>query len=158
MSRIYTGRYLSDTVTALKLFRAEVNVVSPTIDTNTRTRRVKALLPNPDGRLLPGTFARVDLGVSERSGVVMIPKEAILQRSDGSVLYRLVGEDRVERVQVQTGVHREDLVEVRGGVVAGDHVVVRGHTALIDGAAVSLRNADGSAAQASAPDSGRRDG
>ena len=141
-----------------EIFRAEVNVVSPTIDRNTRTRRVKALLPNPDGRLLPGTFARVDLGVSERSGVVMIPKEAVLQRSDGSVLYRLVGADRVERVRVQTGVHREELVEVRGAVAAGDQVVVRGHTGLIDGAAVSLRNADGTAAQASAPAPGLRDG
>lgn len=126
-----------------EVFAATVSVISPTIDTATRTRRVKAVVANPDGRLLPGTFARVDLGVSERAGVVMIPKEAVLERADGSVVYRLVGGDRVERIQVRTGVHRDALVEVRGEIRAGDPIVVRGHAGLIDGSAVSLRTADG---------------
>ncbi len=133
-----------------EVFRARVNVVSPTIERETRTRRVKAVLANGDGRLLPGTFARVDLGVAERSGVVMIPKEAVLQRSDGSVIFRLMGGDRVERLRVQTGIHRDELVEVRGAVRAGDWIVVRGQTALIDGSAVSLRNEDGTAFDAAA--------
>jgi len=80
--------------------------------------------------------------------VVMIPKEAVLERSDGSVVYRLLGEDRVERLRVETGVHRGDRVEVRGGVGDGDWIVVRGQTALIDGSAVSLRDADGAALSA----------
>ncbi len=126
-------------------FDARVTVVSPTIDPDTRTRRVKAELPNPEGRLLPGAFARVDLGVAERSGVVMVPKEAVLQRSDGSVLFRLVGEDRVERLRVEVGLHRGDLVEIRGELGAGDLVVVRGQTGLVDGAVVSRRNPDGTA-------------
>ena len=87
-----------------EVFAAEVNVVSPTIDPRTRTRRVKAVLANPEGKLLPGTFARVNLGVAERSNVVMIPKEAVLQRADGAVVFRLTGVDRVERLRVQTGV------------------------------------------------------
>lgn len=128
-----------------EVFAAEVSVVSPTIDASTRTRRVKALVANPEGRLLPGTFARVDLGVAEREGVVMIPKEAVLQRSDGSVVFRLVGTDRVERLRVETGSYRDALVEVRGEVDAGDRIVVRGQTALIDGSVVSLRSADGTA-------------
>jgi membrane fusion protein (multidrug efflux system) len=133
-----------------EVFGAEVTVVAPTIDPAARTRRVKAVLANPEGRLLPGTFARVDLGVAERSGVVMVKKEAVLQRSDGSVVFRLAGGDRVERVRVETGIHRDELVELRGGVAAGDWIVVRGHTALVDGAAVSLRNADGSETSAAA--------
>jgi membrane fusion protein (multidrug efflux system) len=133
-----------------EVFGAEVTVVAPTIDPAARTRRVKAVLANPEGRLLPGTFARVDLGVAERSGVVMVKKEAVLQRSDGSVVFRLAGGDRVARVRVETGIHRDELVELRGGVAAGDWIVVRGHTALVDGAAVSLRNADGSETSAAA--------
>jgi RND family efflux transporter MFP subunit len=126
-----------------QVFRAEVHVVSPTIDPATRTRRVKALLPNPDGRLLPGTFARVDLGVAEREGVVMVPKEALLQRADGSVLFRLAAPDRVERLKVETGIFQGDLVEVRGSVAAGDWIVVRGQTALVDGSPVALHDEKG---------------
>jgi RND family efflux transporter MFP subunit len=128
------------------VFRAEVSVVAPTIDAQTRTRRVKAVLPNPDGKLLPGTFARVGLGVAKRSGVVMIPKEAVQVAADGNVLFRVVGGDRVERLLVETGAYHEGLVEVRDGVAPGDWIVVRGQAALVDGSPVSLRQPDGSAA------------
>jgi RND family efflux transporter MFP subunit len=124
-------------------FQATVSSISPTIDERTRTLRVKAVLGNADGRLRPGTFARVDLGVAERSGVPMLPEEAVLERSDGSVVFRLVGSDRAERLRVQTGVHREGRVEVGEPIAIGDLVIVRGQVGLIDGARVSLRTADG---------------
>jgi membrane fusion protein (multidrug efflux system) len=130
-------------------FLAKVTVISPTIDVATRTLRVKAEIPNPDGRLRPGLFARADLGVASRPNVPMIPEDAVLQRSDGSVVFRLIDDDRVERVRIRTGVYRSGLVEVAEGLSPGDIVVVRGQTALIDGSAVSLRAKDGSLAPSS---------
>ncbi len=132
-----------------EVFEATVSAISPTLDPRTRTLRVKALLPNAEGRLRPGTFARVDLGVSERAGVTMIPEESVLQRSDGSVVFRLKGEDRVERLRIQTGIHRGGFVEAIGPLAVGDHVIVRGQVGLVDGAKVSLRTADGQPAVAS---------
>lgn len=135
-----------------EVFEAKVTVVSPTIDPSTRTLRVKAELANPDGRLRPGLFARADLGVAVREGVAMIPEEAVLQRADGAVAFRMVGSDRVERRTLELGVIREGLVEVRSGLEVGDRVVVRGQSELVHGAAVSVRDvagqpvADGSAA------------
>ena len=139
-------------------FRAEISTISPTIDPATRTLRVKAVLANPDGRLRPGLFARADLGVSERKGVTMVPEEAVLQRSDGPVLFRVRDDGRVERLVVQTGVTREGRVEVavegrtdgRAELAEGDRVVVRGHTDLIDGAAVTVRQPALEAASAGA--------
>ena len=124
-------------------FAAVVTVVSPTIDRLTRTLRVKAELSNGAGRLRPGLFAHVELGVSERGGVVMVPEEALLQRAEGAVLYRMVGTDRVERVRVVTGVFADGWVEVRGKLDASDRVVVRGQANLLDGGAVSIRSRDG---------------
>jgi hypothetical protein len=73
----------------------------------------------------------------------MVPKEALLLRSDGQVLFRLTESgDRVARVRVDVGRHRGELVEV-AGVEAGEYVVVRGQAGLIDGSPVSLRDADG---------------
>ncbi|MBW2275819.1 MAG: efflux RND transporter periplasmic adaptor subunit [Deltaproteobacteria bacterium] len=128
-----------------EVFAAVVTVIAPIIDPASRTLRVKAELANPAGRLRPGLFARADLGVSERSGVPMVPEDVILQRSDGAVVFRMAGAQTVQRVNVQLGVHRDGLVEIRAGLAAGDQVVIRGQTSLIDGSVVSLRNADGSA-------------
>ena len=125
-------------------FDGVVTVVSPTIDARTRTLRVKAQIANRDGRLRPGLFARVDLGIAVREGVLLVPEEAILLRADGSVVFRRGEEDRVERVLVETGEHRADRVEILRGLAAGDQVVTRGQAGLVDGVRVSPRNADGS--------------
>ena len=127
-----------------EIFRARVSVISPRIDPATRTLRVKGVLANPDGRLRPGLFARVDLGVSDRSGVAMIPEDAMLQRADGSVAFRLLDGNRVQRRVLATGVFQDGYVEVVDGLAIGDLVVVRGHAPLVDGAVVALRRPDGS--------------
>src|SRR5690606_13374091 len=126
-----------------EVFEARVSVVSPTIDPVTRTLRVKAELANPDGRLRPGLFARADLGIAVREGVAMIPEEAVLQRADGPVAFRLNGDGHVERRPLELGVIRDGRVEVRSRLEIGDRVVVRGQSDLVDGSPVSVRDVAG---------------
>jgi membrane fusion protein, multidrug efflux system len=128
-----------------EVFHAKVHVVSPRIDPATRTLRVKALVENPDRKLRPGLFARADLGVAVRERVAMIPEQAVLQRSDGSVVFVVRDGNRAERRQVRLGVFRDGLAEVVDGVAVGEQVIVRGSSRLVDGSAVELRRADGSA-------------
>jgi membrane fusion protein (multidrug efflux system) len=141
--------HLGDTVRVLvapfpeEAFPATVTFISPVINPRTRTLRVKGLIDNGDGRLRPGLFARTDLGVSERKGVTLVPEEAILQRADGAVLFRLGEGDFVERLVVETGTHRQGDIEVLSGVGPRDSVVIRGHAGLVDGSRVSVRDLDG---------------
>ena len=141
-----------------EVFRASVSFVSPRIDAATRTLRVKGVLANPDGRLRPGLFAKVDLGVSDRSDVAMIPEDAMLQRADGSVAFRLLDGNRVERRVLTTGVFQDGYAEVVEGLEIGDLVVVRGHAALVDGAVVGLRRPDGSREDPQVPGVNSRSG
>lgn len=126
-----------------EVFPARVSLVSPTIDPRTRTLRVKAELDNPEARLRPGLFARVDLGVARRSGVALIPEESVLYRADGAVVFRVVDGNRVERRVIEKGVHIDGSVEVVRGLAGDDLVVRRGHSRLIDGVLVTARNPDG---------------
>jgi membrane fusion protein (multidrug efflux system) len=126
-----------------EVFSATVSMISPTIDPRTRTLRVKAGLPNPDGKIRPGLFAHIDLGVSERLGVIVVPDDAVVQRADGAVVFRLKGSDRVERRLVETGVRIDGHVEISSGLSPDDVVVIRGQTRIDDGVAVSVRMADG---------------
>ena len=126
-------------------FDATVTFVAPTIDTRTRTLRVKATIRNEDGRLRPGLFAHADLGVATLEGVTLVPEEAVLRRADGAVIFVLEG-DRVRRKRIETGHHRGGMVVVLGGMPPGTQVVMRGHTTLPDGVRVSVRHPDGSIA------------
>ena len=150
-SRLVMGLPLDVTVAPYpdQIFHATVSMISPIVDERTRTLRVKALLPNPDGKLRPGLFARTDLGIATRTNVVLVPEEAVLQRGDGAVVFRAVdGGTRAERVVVELGRIKSGEAEVIAGLSAGDTVVVRGHASLVDGAAITARNADGTPAVA----------
>lgn len=147
-SRVHLGDPISVQVAPYpdEVFPATVDVISPTIDPRTRTLRVKALIDNSDGRLSPGLFARAQLGIAKRENVLMVPEEAVLQRADGSVVFRVIAGNRVERRIVHTGVIREGWIEIRDGLAAGDAVVQRGHSDLTDGAVIAPRNPDGTLA------------
>jgi membrane fusion protein (multidrug efflux system) len=125
-----------------EVFRAAVSFVAPTVDPAMHTLLVRAVVANPDLRLRPGLFARVDLGVARRTGVAMIPEEAVLQRADGEVAFKLGAENRVQRVAIKTGIHRDGQVEVVEGLATGERVVVRGHYALSDGVMVEPRDGE----------------
>lgn len=121
-----------------RTFEATVDVVSPTIDPGTRTLRVKANLPNPDGLLRPGLFARADLGVALRRGALLVPTEAVLQRASGPAVFVVGADGRVARRDVTVGAFHRDGVEVTQGLASGDLVVTRGHSGLVDGVAVKV--------------------
>ena len=72
----------------------------------------------------------------------MVPEEALLQRADGAIAFRLIEPDRAERVRVETGVHRDGWVEIRSGLEATDRVIVRGHSDLADGVRVAVQGAE----------------
>jgi membrane fusion protein (multidrug efflux system) len=114
-------------------FIAKVSFISPEIDMRSRTLRVKAEVENLDGRLRPGLFAHVDLGVDVRHAVPMIPEEAILQRASGATVFVLLGDDRVERRAIRTGLHRDGEVEIITGLETGERVLTQGHLRLVDG-------------------------
>jgi len=121
-----------------RTFQATVDVVSPTIDPGTRTLRVKATLPNSDGLLRPGLFARADLGVALRRGALVVPTEAVLQRASGPAVFVVGADGRVTRRDVTVGTFHRDGVEVTQGLSDGDVVVTRGHSGLMDGVVVKV--------------------
>lgn len=147
-SRIRLGQVVQITLAPFPdlIFEAEVTMIAPTIEPITRTLRAKALFSNSEGRLKPGLFAHVRLGLESRRGVVMVPEESLVQRADGTVLFRLNDKDRVERLVVTPGVLREGWVEVEGDVKQGDVVVARGQEQIVDGALVSRRSKAGAIA------------
>jgi membrane fusion protein (multidrug efflux system) len=152
--RVATGQIVDVRVAPFpdESFDGEVSVVSPTIDPRSRTLRVKALLANPGGRLRPGLFARLDLGVALRPDVPMVLEEAILRRAEGSIVFRALDDNRVERVAVETGVHQDGYVEVLKGLAPGDRVVTRGGDRLAEGQVILPRNPDGTLAAPRASD------
>ena len=104
---------------------ARVYAVAPTIDQATRTLELKALAPNPNGALIPGAFARIEVLMETQKNVVLIPAEAILSESAGQKVY-LYRKGKVEPVVVETGTRTNNRVEIVRGIAPNDTVIVTG--------------------------------
>jgi len=105
--------------------RATVYAVAPTIDPDTRTLELKALAPNPNGTLIPGAMAKIEVLMQAKNNVILIPAQAILSESVGQKVYIYRG-GKVESVIVETGTRTNNRVEIIKGVAPGDSVIITG--------------------------------
>ncbi len=109
-------------------FRGRVADVDTRVNAQSRTLRVRALIPNRDGMLKPGMLMTVELRSNPRVALAA-PEIAVLERSDGSYLYTLEqrdGRDVVVPVLVSAGRRSGGLVELLAGVTEGAKIIVEG--------------------------------
>ncbi|MDR7420320.1 MAG: efflux RND transporter periplasmic adaptor subunit [Armatimonadota bacterium] len=117
---------------------AVVAVISPLADPTSRSSSVRLRLKNGGQGLVPGVFARGEIVVERRSGVVLVPKSAVV--GGDQPIVRVVVAGTVEERQVTTGLTQGNAVEVRSGVAEGEAVVVLGPESLPAGTAVKVVN------------------
>lgn len=108
-----------------EVFTGTVARVVHNLDPRTRTMGVEVEVPNPNGRLKPGMFARVDLVVDRRPGALAVPVEA-LRLGDGRPSVVVVRGGAAEFVPVELGVTDGGWVEIVKGVGDKDAVIVQG--------------------------------
>ena len=119
-----------------------IDFVDNRFDAGTATMRARARIPNPDGLLLPGMFARVRIMGEAPRTALLVPDKAV--QTDQTMRYVLVvGDgDVVQYRPVEVGTLTEDgLREVRQGLEATDRVVAGGLFAARPGVVVSPREA-----------------
>lgn len=97
--------------------------ISPSISEDNRTLMVEAEVPNADGRLRPGSFARAEIVVLAADLAVLVPASSIVSFAGIDKVIGVEGGKAVEK-RVKTGRKAGDRVEIVDGVKAGDSVVV----------------------------------
>ena len=121
----------------------KVDVVSPALDTESRSCPTLLRLSNRTGRVKPGMFARAAIAGEILSERLLVPREAILTR-DGRPLVFKVEDDITQWLYVELGERNEQFVEIKrvlqgGSLDAGDKVVVTNHLTLTHGAQVKIK-------------------
>ncbi|WP_244628517.1 efflux RND transporter periplasmic adaptor subunit [Tardiphaga robiniae] len=95
--------------------------VSPLVDKDTRTARVVAEIPNPDGAWRPGSFVTAAIALNERTAAAVLPVTAI-QKSEGRPIVFVRTNDGFEKRVVTLGQKEDQSVEVVSGVTAGETI------------------------------------
>jgi RND family efflux transporter MFP subunit len=106
------------------VYEGHVARLAPAISEQNRSLVIEAEIPNPQGRLRPGAFARGEIVVQPDRRLVTVPAEALVTFA-GIDKVLVVEDGRAVEKRVTTGRRIGDRVEILSGLAAGEQVIVR---------------------------------
>ncbi|WP_447042646.1 efflux RND transporter periplasmic adaptor subunit [Vreelandella sp. H-I2] len=107
-------------------YKGTLDFIDNRLNPNTGTLQFRAVLANPDGRIRPGEFARVDMPVARLEQAVLVDRKAVLTNQDRRYVYVVDENNLAERRQVTTGRQVAERTVITEGLNAGDRVIVNG--------------------------------
>jgi membrane fusion protein (multidrug efflux system) len=126
-------------------FAGHVTRLSPAVEVQTRSLAIEAQVPNRDGRLRPGFFAKGTVQSRKDAGVAFVPAEAVIYFVGISKVFVVANGKASERV-VRAGARQGQVVEIAEGVKPGETVAITNLAQLFDGAPVTTGAAPGGGA------------
>jgi RND family efflux transporter MFP subunit len=149
VAKVKSGQPAEVTVEAIpdRRYQAVLRQVIPTADRTKATVMVKVTILDKDEDLKPEMSAKVTFLEPEPEGgeepevapaVVLVPREAVVSRDGGSVVF-LVRGDKVQERTVVLGTARQGQVIVKDGLAGGETLVARPPEDLADGDAVRIK-------------------
>lgn len=115
-----------------------VYAVEPKIDPETRTLLLRAVSPNGDRALVPGSFARIELVLNSKGSAIVVPTEAVIPEQSGQKVFVLRNQ-KAEPVTVEIGTRTDRDVEIRKGLQPGDSLITSGVQLVKPGGEVQIR-------------------
>jgi len=119
-----------------KTITGKVSRISPAVNTATRAFPFEALVPNSEGLLKPGTFARVHIESAKVDQVLTLPYDAIQYRYGVNRVFVVDG-DHLSARELKVGERLGNRIEVVAGVKPGEVVAVTEPDKLLDGMKVT---------------------
>lgn len=112
-----------------KEYSAKIYATESTVEANTRSLKIRALINGQDALLTPGAFAEVKLNMNSRTKAIMVPSEAIIpQAREKKIIVYKNGTANFQTVTV--GFRDSSNVEVLSGVNPGDTILISGLMAI----------------------------
>ncbi|MCU4182452.1 efflux RND transporter periplasmic adaptor subunit [Bosea sp. BH3] len=128
---------LTTATTDAARFSGRLHFVDNGIDGASGTVRVRALLDNPDGRLMPGQFVRVRLGQAKAEPRLVINERAVGTDQSKKFVFVVGDDSKAAWREVSLGAAYDGLRVVNAGLKAGERVVVNGLQRIRPGATVA---------------------
>ncbi|MCB0637472.1 MAG: efflux RND transporter periplasmic adaptor subunit [Lewinella sp.] len=113
-------------------FQGQVYAAEAVIDEASRALRIRARVPNPDGELIAGAFADIELTLDSIPNALLAPTEAVIPQLNEQAVFQVKGGKAVE-TKVRTGIRLTRHVQIREGLEAGDTIMVSGLLQARDG-------------------------
>ncbi len=117
-------------------FNGVVARTANSLDPASRTLLVEIQVPNPDGKLMPGTYAQVDLNLPRKDPPLLIPSDTLVVRSSGMLVALVDANNAVHFQNITVGRDLGERIEVLSGLKEGQRVIVNPNDSVQEGVKV----------------------
>lgn len=118
-------------------YTAKVYAIEPAVEITTRTLQLRAIADNKNGKLLPGTFANVELPLDIIQDAIVVPSQAVIPVQNGKKVF--VSEfGKAKEIMVETATRTDASLLVLSGLKAGDTLITTGVMSLKNEAPVKV--------------------
>ena len=136
---LQAGMEVNVTIDALgKDFLGKIIFVSPAMDEDSKSYRVRVSLDNPDNTVKAGLFAHTAVDILQRPQTIFVPQSAVLTRNGEQYVFVLREDGTVERRVVKIGLLNDVSEEILEGLAEGEKVVLTNQDKLQDGMKVKV--------------------
>jgi multidrug efflux system membrane fusion protein len=117
-------------------FKGRMQLIDNQVDPRTGTVRVRAVFDNPDGKLIPGQFARLRMGQAKTEPALAVSERAIGTDQDKKYVLVVDPDNKAAYREVTLGASVDGLRIVTSGLKSGERIVVNGLQRVRPGAVV----------------------
>lgn len=118
-------------------YTAQVYAIEPAVEISTRTLQLRAIADNKNGKLLPGTFANVELPLDIIQDAIVVPSQAVIPVQNGKKVF--ISEfGKAKEIMVETATRTDASLLVLSGLKAGDTLITTGVMSLKNEAPVKV--------------------
>jgi len=121
------------------IHKARIYAFDAGVDELDRTLKIRAINPNTNNILIPGSLANIKLNVSMNDSALLVPTDALVPEIKGHKLY-VLRNGLIDETFVKTGARNETEIEITEGIAIGDTILVSGILQARKGNFVNIRN------------------
>jgi membrane fusion protein (multidrug efflux system) len=116
---------------------AIIVAIDPVVDETLRSIKLRASLPNANGRLKPGMFVRVSVTLGATKSI-MVPTDALVPFAGGKKLF-VMQQGKAKEIAVVSGLRTDKRLEIIKGISKGDTIVISGLMNIKDGQVLNVK-------------------
>ena len=110
-----------------KTYKGKIESVASRVDAQTRSILARAKINNENSEIIPGSLLEIEILYNEKN-VLGIPDTSIMYEGNKKFIYKLIENNIIEKVEIETGVRSMGSIEILSGLSEGDKIIAEGLT------------------------------
>ena len=110
-----------------KTYKGTIESVASRVDAQTRSILARAKIDNENSEIIPGSLLEIEILYSEKNAL-SVPDTSIMNEGSQKFIYKIIENNIIKKVEVETGVRNKGNLEILNGLNEGDKIIAEGLT------------------------------